>query len=351
MAKRRENEEINFETNQSDDGEKIMAEIKSPAVNPAKFIRAPSTNIATYHYLNETLLFNAKKIDFRLNENLDLILNILCKTNKYGDIDIYIEIDNYEKENIWHCENFQKPILEILKSDRIFDSTTTRGNYYQSTLRNVQYFEKFQSNANLLYTDTDSLIYQFTDVDIYSCIRENINMFDTSEFAHDNVYNIPQKNKKLYGLMKDENNGKIMTEFIGLRSKMYCIARCLLLHLFLLQLHSSCDIPNKRKFEEMRKSIVTYHANKCFYNYQSQPWDEEGHMKMHEDMSKAENYDAATRKYWSRIQDETNYNKTYFNQYKMFKIPIKDLKTIQVVFSLQGGAKAAKCIFVSVKSQ
>ncbi|CAG9773423.1 unnamed protein product [Ceutorhynchus assimilis] len=81
-------------------------------------------------------------------------------------------------------------------------------------------------------------------------------------------------------------------------------------------LHSSCDIPNKRKFEELRKSIVTYHANKCFYNYQSQPWDEEGHMKMHEDMSKAENYDAATRKYWSRIQDETNYNKIYFNQYK-----------------------------------
>ncbi|CAG9773452.1 unnamed protein product [Ceutorhynchus assimilis] len=84
----------------------------------------------------------------------------------------------------------------------------------------------------------------------------------------------------------------------------------------LLKLHSSCDIPNKRKFEELRKSIVTYHANKCFYNYQSQPWDEEGHMKMHEDMSKAENYDAATRKYWSRIQDETNYNKIYFNQYK-----------------------------------
>ncbi|CAG9771487.1 unnamed protein product [Ceutorhynchus assimilis] len=67
----------------------------------------------------------------------------------------------------------------------------------------------------------------------------------------------------------------------------------------------SCDIPNKRKFEEMKKFIFTYRTDKCFNNYQSQPWDEEGYMKMEEDMDKAENYDAATRKYWGRIQAKT----------------------------------------------
>jgi len=55
-------------------------------------------------------------------------------------------------------------------------------------------------------------------------MKRDINRFDISDYAIDNAYSIPLASKKVPSLMK-ENNGAIITEFIGLRTKMYAMQK------------------------------------------------------------------------------------------------------------------------------
>ncbi|GFY01936.1 uncharacterized protein TNCV_5097971 [Trichonephila clavipes] len=52
-------------------------------------------------------------------------------------------------------------------------------------------------------------------------MKDDINLYDTSDYDENNIYNLPLVNKKVIVKMKDENKGNIMTEYVGLKSKMY----------------------------------------------------------------------------------------------------------------------------------
>ncbi|RLU19831.1 hypothetical protein DMN91_008390 [Ooceraea biroi] len=81
----------------------------------------------------------------------------------------------------------------------------------------------YGDKCRIMYTDTDSLIYGIECEDAYADMARDVARFDTSDYLADNAYGMPLRNKKVPGLMKDENNGAVMTEFIGLRAKMYAL--------------------------------------------------------------------------------------------------------------------------------
>ena len=82
---------------------------------------------------------------------------------------------------------------------------------------------RYKENVKLLFTDTDSLMYEIETKDFYKDISPDVEeKFDTSNYPKTHPSGIPTgKNKKVIGMMKDECGGKIIIEFVGLRSKLY----------------------------------------------------------------------------------------------------------------------------------
>jgi len=74
--------------------------------------------------------------------------------------------------------------------------------------------------SELLFTDTDSLMYEITAPRVYETIWENRDKFDLSDYPRDSPYYDPT-NAKVIGKFKDEAGGKSIIEFVGLRPKMY----------------------------------------------------------------------------------------------------------------------------------
>ncbi|XP_073254782.1 uncharacterized protein [Porites lutea] len=111
---------------------------------------------------------------------------------------------------------FNKPVYV---GQEILDlSKTLMFNFYYTYIR-----EKYGNNAELLFTDTDSLMYQIKTKDFYKDISPDIlTKFDTSDYPSNHKSGIlTGANKKVIGMFKDEVAGKQITHFVGLRPKLY----------------------------------------------------------------------------------------------------------------------------------
>ena len=72
-----------------------------------------------------------------------------------------------------------------------------------------------------MFTDRESLTYENKSEDVYEEFFKYKHLFDFSEYQS-NFFDLT--NQKVIGKMKDEFKGIPVNKFIGLKSKMFCIA-------------------------------------------------------------------------------------------------------------------------------
>ena len=84
------------------------------------------------------------------------------------------------------------------------------------------YVLKTFNSVKLLFKDTDSLVYEIKNSNVYDqCFKEK-HLIDFSGYLEDSIY-YDSSTKKLLGKMKDELNGSKIVEFVGLKSTMYSL--------------------------------------------------------------------------------------------------------------------------------
>ena len=106
--------------------------------------------------------------------------------------------------------------------------------------------KKYGDKSKLLFTDTDSLTYHIETDDIYKDMLCDKDRFDLSNYPKDHFL-YDKTNAKVIGKMKDETASIPITEFIGIRSKLYSF--------------TCADDHSKQTLKGVKRSFVKNHIN------------------------------------------------------------------------------------------
>ena len=175
-----------------------------------------------YIALNTDLRSKAKN-DFE-NDFFKLMNNsVFGKTmeNIRNRVDIKL-VNNREKAeklsakpNFKHCNIFSENLISIhmKKTKLTFNKPVYLGMCILDLSKTLMYdfhynyiMQKYGDKAKLLFTDTDSLMYEIQTEDFYKDISKDVkDRFDTSEYPPNHPSGIPSGlNKKVLGMFKDE---------------------------------------------------------------------------------------------------------------------------------------------------
>ena len=77
-----------------------------------------------------------------------------------------------------------------------------------------------KNDAELLFSGTDSFTYEIKSEDVYEEFFKRKHLFDFSNYPEDSKF-FDLTNKKVIGKINEVFTGKAISEFVGLKSKMY----------------------------------------------------------------------------------------------------------------------------------
>ena len=106
-----------------------------------------------------------------------------------------------------------------------------------------------EGRYNLLYSDTDRLVYSIQHEDIYEWMKDNKQYYDLSESLGPDLHG--NTNKKSTKKVKDEANSLLITEFTALNPKVYSF------------LYQSIDEFNNVEIKNKKASAKRRSSNNC----------------------------------------------------------------------------------------
>jgi len=140
------------------------------------------------------------------------------KYNKYVRLPTFINGPIFNDDLM--AVNNGKPIIKfdkpVITGICVLDlSKLLMYNFHYNTM-----LKNYGDKCKMIYTDTDSLIYEVETDDLYEDMLKIQDNFDCSEYPKDHILYNPI-NKKVIGKFKDEVASGVISEFIALRPKLY----------------------------------------------------------------------------------------------------------------------------------